>query len=215
MTEPDNTSQFYIDDLNLRDWPSLHRMARQPGFFYAYISESRQPVWLGVTRFLLLMQKLRLRRPFRPRHWFLALRTSEGTLLGCVVLLDFGILAPQVAEIAYFTAMDWRGQGLSQRAVFSVARWAQQNMGLKGLYAHVDPDNPASLAILGKLGLTPTKFVPAAQSQFTDRAGQRRPCWIMQTTPPSLQAALANLAIAEFAVLSGHKRPDADQSASR
>lgn len=205
----------YLDDLRLRDWPALYRIARQPDFFYAYISESRQPPWLGVTRFLFLMQRLRLRRPFKPRHWFKALRAPDGALLGCVVLLDFGILAPQVAEIAYFTALSWRGQGLSQHAVFSVARWARQNLGLKGLYAHVDPDNPASIAILSKLGLAPTKFVPAAQSQFTDRAGQRRPCWIMQTTPPSLQAALDNWSQPDWPVLSGRKTPDASQPASR
>lgn len=205
MADNHDPKQYYIDALQLRDWPALHRMAQEPGFFYAYISESRQPPWLGVTRFLFLMQRLRLRRPLNPRHWFMALRASDGALLGCVVLLDFGILAPQVAEIAYFTAIPWRGQGLSQRAVFSVARWAQQKRGLKGLYAHVDPDNPASIAILSKMGLAPTKYVPAALSQFTNRAGQRRACWIMQTTPPSLQAALANPAIAVIPVLVGSK----------
>lgn len=214
MVPPNAAAPYYLDDLRLRDWPALHRMAREPGFFYAYISESRQPAWLGVTRFLWLMQRLRLRRPFKPRHWFKALRAADGALLGCVVLLDFGILAPQVAEMAYFTAIPWRGQGLSQRAVFSVARWAQQTLGLRGLYAHVDPDNPASIAILNKLGLAPTKFVPAVLSQFTDRAGRRRPCWVMQTTPPSLQAALANPAITDFPVIAGRKSPDAGRTTS-
>lgn len=214
MTETANATGYFLNDLALRDWPALHRMARQPDFFYAYISESRQPAWLGVTRFLCLMQRLRLRRPFKPRHWFKALRAPDGALLGCVVLLDFGILAPQVAEIAYFTAVAQRGQGLGQRAALSVARWAQQTHGLKGLYAHVDPDNPASIKILSKLGLAPTKFVPALQSQFTDRAGCRRPCWVMQTTPPSLQAALDAWREPGWPVLSGRKTPDASTEAA-
>jgi len=201
-----HTPNYYLNDLGLRDVPALYQLARHPAFFYAYINENRQPVWLGVARFIVLALRLRLRRP---RHWFKALRSADHRLLGCVVLLDMGVLTRGVAEIAYFTAVPARGQGLTKRAVLSVVRWAQARYGLHGLYASVDPDNPASTAILQSLGLSPTKFIPAEQSVFTDRHGQPRPCWVMQTTPQSLQAALTAPYTA-MPVLQGRERPDAE-----
>lgn len=204
---PNPPPACYLNDLGLRDGLALYRIAADPGFFYAYLNENRQPAWLGTLRFLALTVKARLRRP---RHWFKAIRRwPDGALLGCVVLLDIGVLAPRVGEIAYFLSPTARGQGIATQAVISAARWAQQTLDLRGLYASVDPDNPASLAILTRLGLSPIRFVSAAQSSFTDRHGRPRPCWTMQTTPASFAAALAALPESQYPVLNGHKRPDA------
>lgn len=199
----------YLNDLALADTPALIRMAREPGFFYAYISENHQPAWLGVARFMLLALRLRLRRP---RHWFKAIRSwPEHRLLGCVILLDMGVVTPHAAEIAYFTSTSVRRQGIAQTAALSVAHWAQQLWGLNCLYASVDPDNPASLAILTRLGLTPVKFLPADASSFTNREGVPRPCWVMQSTPHSFSAALARLDRENlFPVLGGQLRPRID-----
>lgn len=197
----------YLNDLGWRDTVALYRIAADPDFFYAYLNENRQPAWLGTLRFLGLTLRARLRRP---RHWFKAIRRwPDGALLGCVVLLDIGVLAPQVGEIAYFLAPHRRGKGVATQAVISAARWAQQQLGLRGLYASVDPDNPASLTILTRLGLSPTRFVAAADSSFTDRDGAPRPCWMMQTTPASFAAALTALPESRYPVLAGRKRPDA------
>ncbi len=197
----------YLNDLGLRDAVALYRIARHPDFFYAYLNEDRQPVWLGTLRFMALMTRLRFRRP---RHWFKAIRRgSDGALLGCVVLLDIGMLTAQVGEIAYFLAVPERRQGIARAAVTSTVQWAQRAMGVRGLYASVDPDNPASAAILGHLGLQRTRFVPAEYSTFTDRDGAPRPCWVMQSTPQSFAAALAALPEPAYPVLAGHKRPDA------
>lgn len=154
--------------------------------------------------FYLVTIKARLRRP---RHWFKAIRRwPNGQLLGCVVLLDIGVIAPQVGEIADLLAPSVRGAGIATQAAISTARWAQQQFGLRGLYASVDPDNPASLTILTRLGLSPTRFVAAADSRFIC-AGAQRPCWMMQTTPKSFAAALAALPESRFPVLTGRKRP--------
>lgn len=203
---PTSPPACYLNDLGWRDGLALYRIAANPAFFYAYLNENRQPAWLGTLRFLGLTVKARLRRP---RHWFKAVRRwPDGALLGCVVLLDIGVLAPQAGEIAYFLSPAARRQGIATQAVISTARWARQTLGLRGLYASVDPDNPASLAILTRLGLSPTRFVSAAQSSFTDRHGQPRPCWTMQTTPESFAAALAALPQSQYPVLNGRKRPD-------
>lgn len=203
---PTASPACYLNDLGWRDGLALYHIAADPKFFYAYLNESRQPAWLGTLRFMGLTIKARLRRP---RHWFKAVRRwPDGALLGCVVLLDIGVIAPQVGEIAYFMAPSAQGAGIATQAVISTARWAQQQFGLRGLYASVDPDNPASLAILTRLGLSPTRFVAATESRFTDRAGAQRPCWMMQTTPESFTAALAALPESQYPVLNGRKRPD-------
>lgn len=196
----------YLNDLGLRDGLALYRIVADPAFFYAYLNENRQPAWLGTLRFMGLTVRARLRRP---RHWFKAIRRwPDGRLLGCAVLLDIGVIAPQVGEIAYFLAPSAQGNGIATQAAISLARWAQAQFGLRGLYASVDPDNPASLAILTRLGLAPTRFVAAADSRFTDRAGAQRPCWMMQTTPDSFRAALNALPASAYPVLAGRKRPD-------
>lgn len=205
---PASPPPCYLDDLGLADAPALYRLARDPAFFYAYLKENRQPVWLGTARFIMLALRLRLRRP---RHWFKAVRSWPGDrLLGCVVLLDIGVLAPNVGEIAYFTAVSAQGHGITRAAVASAAHWARQHYGLRGLYASVDPANPASIAILERLGLSPIKFIPAGQSVFKDRAGAPRPCWVMQTTPQSFAAAMAALP-APYPVFSGNARPAPEQ----
>lgn len=202
-----NPPPCYLNDLGLFDLWALYQLARPAAFFYAYIKENRQPVWLGVTRFMTLALRLRLRRP---RHWFKAIRHGEThALLGCVVLLDIGMLSPYSGEVAYFTALPARNQGITSHAVFSVVHWAKQNLGLRGLYASVDPDNPASMTILTRLGLSPLRFVPAEHSVFHDRVGNPRACWVMQTTPQSFNHALANHSANPYPVLSGQKRPDA------
>jgi RimJ/RimL family protein N-acetyltransferase len=197
---------IYLHDLGWRDALALYRLATQPGFFYAYLHEPRQPVWRNVLRFLWLQ------RSSRGHAWFKAVR--HGTthrLLGCVMLRDFGRIAPHTAEIAYFIAAPWQGRGLCARAVMSVAHWSQQTLAMRGLYATIAQNNQASLAIAARLGLAPHKYLAAAESGFTDQHGAAQACWIMQSTPQSFANALKIWRAPQVPIRSGATRSQRQQ----
>ena len=85
------------------------------------------------------------------------LRTASFMLaavvtLGCVVLLVFGMLAPQVAEIAYFTSVPWRGQAvLITRPDDEVLSCETDAAGC----AFIDPANVAGTVCLSFAGSDP------------------------------------------------------------
>ena len=112
-------------------------------------------------------------------------------MVGCVLLLDLHVVAPGLAEIAYFVAPWAQHRGIGSRAVISTVRWAAHHHGLRRLQANVDPANVISAALLAKLGLHEGKYIPASYSQFSDRSGNPRAGFIVSGSEVSLDAALA------------------------
>ncbi|MGB4100902.1 MAG: GNAT family N-acetyltransferase [Alphaproteobacteria bacterium] len=180
-----------IDNLRLRDFPGIYRIAVRPDFFYAFLNQNRRPPWSGTLRFMWLCFWTRWRRP---RHWFKAVRTqTDGKLIGCVLILDLHVVEAGLGEIAYFIAAPEQGRGIGSTAVISTVRWACRHHGLRRLQAHVDPENYASLSILKKLGFGEGRNLPSNKSQFFDRAGSPRPQFVLTCHEPDLTAALGLL----------------------
>lgn len=57
-------------------------------------------------------------------------------------------------EIGYWLVPTARGRGLCTEAVRLVSKWTLADTGVYRLYAHVVPDNEASLAVMQKCGFT-------------------------------------------------------------
>lgn len=185
----DIREKFYLNDLRLTDFMALYRIACDPGFFYAYLNERRRPAWLGAARFLGLSLWTRL---CRPRHWFMAVREQNNhRLIGCVVLLDLHILEPGLAEIAYFLASSAQGKRIGTGVVLSFVKYALEQYGLRRLYAHVDPDNMASMGILARLNMEPVGYIAANKSKAYDREGRPRPREIWACSEKGLELALS------------------------
>jgi RimJ/RimL family protein N-acetyltransferase len=61
---------------------------------------------------------------------------------------------PGVGEAAYFLRRSARGRGLATRALEMVADWGFREHGLMRVYARVDPENAASVAVVERAGFT-------------------------------------------------------------
>jgi len=59
-------------------------------------------------------------------------------------------------EIGYSVMPELRGHGLATEAAACLVEWAFGTPEVRAVVAHVSPDNPASRAVLHKLGFRPT-----------------------------------------------------------
>ncbi|MFD8013213.1 GNAT family N-acetyltransferase [Streptomyces sp. NPDC058955] len=80
---------------------------------------------------------------------FHVLVAEDGAVLGRINLID---LADGGAELGYRIAESATGRGLATRGVLEVCRLAVDEYGLRRLYAKASPDNPASRAVLARVG---------------------------------------------------------------
>jgi 8-oxo-dGTP diphosphatase len=75
-------------------------------------------------------------------------------VIGCVGLrLD---LAPRTGNLGYWVGRRYWGHGVAAEAAGRVARWALANLDLDRLEAFVAEDNPASAAVLRRIGFRET-----------------------------------------------------------
>jgi RimJ/RimL family protein N-acetyltransferase len=77
---------------------------------------------------------------------------SSGELLGACDLRLPEPLDPALGELGYLLAERARGRGAAARAVWLLLDWAFAELGLARVQALVHPQNPASRAVLERLG---------------------------------------------------------------
>jgi RimJ/RimL family protein N-acetyltransferase len=98
--------------------------------------------WLGVA-------EMAAKENGQPLHW--AIR-QQGQVIGGIGLNDFVVGQSHRAEIGYWLARPYWGQGIMTAAVKSVCRHAFENLGVIRLHAHVFSLNAASGRVLEKCG---------------------------------------------------------------
>jgi 8-oxo-dGTP diphosphatase len=89
-------------------------------------------------------------------HHFVIAGHEDGReiVIGCVGLrLD---LAPRTGNLGYWVGKRFWGHGVAQEAAGRVARWALANLDVDRLEAFVAEDNPASAAVLRRIGFRET-----------------------------------------------------------
>ena len=87
-------------------------------------------------------------------HHFVIVAKAGGAMLGCVgVQTDGGRCS---ANLGYWVARRHWGDGVASEAAAEVARWALSQPGLVRLKARVATDNPASAAVLRRIGFRET-----------------------------------------------------------
>ncbi len=76
---------------------------------------------------------------------------GQELVIGCVGLrLD---VAPGVGNLGYWVGRRYWGHGVATEAAGRMARWALANLPVSRIEAHVAEDNPASSAVLRRIGL--------------------------------------------------------------
>jgi ribosomal-protein-alanine N-acetyltransferase len=82
-----------------------------------------------------------------------AVRREDGRLVGSVGLVL--ALSDQRAELGYWIGMPYWGRGYATEAARAVVGWAFRELGLERVHACHAAANPASGAVLRKLGMRP------------------------------------------------------------
>ncbi len=91
---------------------------------------------------------------------------GEELVIGCVGLrMD---MKPGVGNLGYWVGRRYWGHGVATEAVGKVARWALANLPITRVEAHVAEDNPASAAVLRRIGL---REVGEGREYFLARGG--------------------------------------------
>jgi 8-oxo-dGTP diphosphatase len=76
---------------------------------------------------------------------------GQELVIGCVGLrLD---LKPGTGNLGYWVGRRYWGHGVATEAASRVARWGLANLAIQRIEAHVAEDNPASSAVLRRIGL--------------------------------------------------------------
>jgi [ribosomal protein S5]-alanine N-acetyltransferase len=86
----------------------------------------------------------------QPMDW--AIRNEAGLLIGCLGFDGVELGKSHRAEIGYWLAKPYWGQGLMTAIVNRMCRFAFEEWGLLKLQAHVFPPNTASARVLQKCG---------------------------------------------------------------
>jgi RimJ/RimL family protein N-acetyltransferase len=99
--------------------------------------------WLGLVAKITKQQG-------RPVQW--AIRTGDDALIGGCGFDGFQIGKSHRAEIGYWLAKPYWGQGIMTAVVQQVCQHAFEEFGLVRITAHVFSHNPASARVLEKCG---------------------------------------------------------------
>ena len=88
-------------------------------------------------------------------------------LIGCIGLrLD---ITPRTGNLGYWIGRRFWRHGVAAEAAARLARWAMANLDLDRLEAHVAVDNPASAAVLRRVGF---REVGSGREKFLARGGE-------------------------------------------
>ena len=85
-----------------------------------------------------------------PSNW--AIRNAEDHLIGGCGFNDFQMGKSHRAEIGYWLAKPFWGQGIMTAVVRRACQYAFEEFGLVKIIAHVNATNPASARVLEKCG---------------------------------------------------------------
>jgi len=93
----------------------------------------------------------------QPSHW--AIRNEADQLFGAVGFQDLHLGRSHQAEIGYWLARPWWGQGIMTEVVRTACAFAFAEWGLVKITAHVFAHNPASARVLEKAGFQQEGFL--------------------------------------------------------
>ncbi len=107
---------------------------------------------------------------------------GDGELLGCIGLrIDAGA---RTGDLGYWIGRRHWNDGVAREAAGRIARWALANLEIDRLVAQVATDNPASAAVLRRIGFRETG---TGQQDFLARGGSH-PVLLFEATHADLAA---------------------------
>jgi 8-oxo-dGTP diphosphatase len=149
----------------INDWDVVRNLAVVPFPYPRELADN----WIAST----------LRELADSTAFHLAITGHEGTeemLLGAVGLrLDAG---PRAATLGYWVGRRFWGHGVATEAATRLVRWGFANLELDRILADVAIDNPASAAVLRRIGFRQT----GEGMKHSVARGDKRPVWQFEAT---------------------------------
>lgn len=110
---------------------------------------------------------------------------SFATTLGGVVVgaIGMSVIAPGTGRIGYWCARDWRGRGLTPRALGLVCRFGLDECDLGRLELFTEPENDASQRVAEKVGF---RREGVLRSHMLHSDGRRRDSVMFSLLPGEL-----------------------------
>ncbi|OAI44925.1 hypothetical protein AYO44_13400 [Planctomycetaceae bacterium SCGC AG-212-F19] len=149
-------AQIRLTEFLLSDKPSLVEHLREKEIYdrtlripYPY-TEANAEEWLAVVAKITKEQG-------RPVSW--AIRNAADDLIGGCGFDGFQVGQSHRAEIGYWLAKPFWGQGIMTAVVHQACRYAFAEFGLIKITAHVFAHNPASARVLVKCGFEEEGFL--------------------------------------------------------
>tara|TARA_B100001564_G_scaffold356366_1_gene370387 strand:- start:276 stop:896 length:621 start_codon:yes stop_codon:yes gene_type:complete len=148
-----NGTDFVLTQFEKYDYADLLEMAEMPHFVSTGMnveSDGFVSVQKRVRHYLNAMLDSYLSGPYRCLG--LALRNTNGKLIGAVEFSEIGMIDVNDAYMAYFLHPNYRGQGLAMKMVLTAIMFVYQQMGVRVLRTAVDTDNTVQQILLRTLG---------------------------------------------------------------
>ena len=147
MKLPIETRRLVLREMIASDWRAIHAYNRDPEFYrFLPITAPDEEATRGFVRLCLA------RARERPRgHYDLVIgERASGIVVGT---LRLSLRERGVADLGYAIRRDRWNQGLATEAVAVLLSAAQTRLGVREVWATVDPANGASCRVMEKLGL--------------------------------------------------------------
>ncbi|WP_341535049.1 bifunctional GNAT family N-acetyltransferase/(deoxy)nucleoside triphosphate pyrophosphohydrolase [Acetobacter sacchari] len=139
----------------VNDWNVIRMLSRLP---FPYPRELAME-WIASTR----------EQAARGESHHFAILDGDEALIGCVGLTLEKNPAIKVARLGYWIGKPFWGRGVATLAAGRVARWAMANLDIQALRATVAQDNPASAAVLRRVGF---RQIGEGSQPFMARGGE-------------------------------------------
>ncbi len=141
MTVPElATERLLLRRLKLSDAESLHA---------AFSDAELMTYWSSGPHKTLSQTQAYITGNMKPDIPTWAITHNQGLVMGWAVLIPH---RDNVREIGYILRRDAWGKGYAREAAERVIQYGFEELGLRRIFADVDPDNIASVALLEKMG---------------------------------------------------------------
>ena len=141
------TERLYVRDFKLDDFNEFHRLIQSPDV-YKYMTwgpnsekDTRNFIQISIEKGCEV-----------PRNFFdmpIVLKKTQS-IVGCIRISSF---LYKKADIGCWIKRDLWGQGFATEATIGILNFGFQKLGINKIYATADPENPASIKVLEKVGM--------------------------------------------------------------
>jgi RimJ/RimL family protein N-acetyltransferase len=148
--------QLQLSEFRSSDKPALIQHLNEPDIYQRTLRIPFPYTDASADEWLALVAKMSEQQG-RATNW--AIRTADDALIGGCGFDGFQVGKSHRAEVGYWLAKPFWGQGIMTAVVQRVCRHAFEEFGLVKITAHVFSHNPASARVLEKCGFQEEGFL--------------------------------------------------------